>query len=400
MITAKKHIGIIAAGGLLLTGLIFCAWIFVKDYRNIRNEIEIIKASQAAFEQNFSEELFKDQLKSDSSFALSQELSSVETKLEEMIKDTDKYKEVPTIYKNYKIYLSKLEQNKKVKLDTSEVEKMSDPWSELLLNEKFEELNSSILEQTKKLNDQYAIYLTTIQINTVSSGEGYSYQKITTDKGTYGVYLIKVPLSSVKVVTASATLENCKDNCPTKTLAQHVEDNNGYAGMNGTYFCPPDYVDCSNKKNSFDYAFYKSSSGKWLNSNALTWNKTGLITFNGKSVKFYRDSSDYDGDSVTAGISNYPTLLNDNDVVVDNDDLTTFQTSVKGTRGVIGVGETNLYLALIASATVEEAAYVARSIGMKNALNLDGGGSSAMYINGGYVIGPGRGLPNAVVLVK
>jgi len=400
MLTAQKRIGIISAVCVFIAGLTFCAWLFFKDYNKIKNDIEVIKTSQEAFEQNFSEELFKDQLKSSGSFALSQELSSVETRLEEMIENTNTYKEVPTIYKNYKIYLSKLEQNKKVKLDTSETEKSSALWSELLLNEKFDELSSDILEQTKKLSEQYAGYLASIQVNTVSSGDGYSYQKVATDKGTYGVYLIKVSLSSVKVITASASSENCKDNCPTKTLAQHIEDNDGYAGMNGTYFCPPDYADCSNKKNSFDYALYKSSSGKWLNSNALTWNKTGLITFNGKSVKFYSDSSDYDGDSVTSGISNYPTLLKDNDIVVDNDDLTTFQTSVKGTRGIVGVGETNLYLALVSSATVEEAAYVARSLGMKNALNLDGGGSSAMYINGGYVIGPGRSLPNAIVLVK
>jgi len=33
-------------------------------------------------------------------------------------------------------------------------------------------------------------------------------------------------------------------------------------------------------------------------------------------------------------------------------------------------------------------------------LNLDGGGTAAMYINGGYVVGPGRPLANAVVLVR
>ena len=34
------------------------------------------------------------------------------------------------------------------------------------------------------------------------------------------------------------------------------------------------------------------------------------------------------------------------------------------------------------------------------ALNLDGGGTSAMYIGGAYRVGPGRLLPNAIVLTK
>ena len=39
-------------------------------------------------------------------------------------------------------------------------------------------------------------------------------------------------------------------------------------------------------------------------------------------------------------------------------------------------------------------------LGADNALNLDGGGSTAMYFGGGYISGPGRLLPNAVVLTK
>jgi len=39
-------------------------------------------------------------------------------------------------------------------------------------------------------------------------------------------------------------------------------------------------------------------------------------------------------------------------------------------------------------------------LGVKYALNLDGGGSSALYLNGSYIVGPGRSLPNAVILVK
>jgi len=37
---------------------------------------------------------------------------------------------------------------------------------------------------------------------------------------------------------------------------------------------------------------------------------------------------------------------------------------------------------------------------VRDALNLDGGGTSAMYAGGAYKVGPGRLLPNAVLLIK
>lgn len=391
-------IGVIVAG-VLATGIFF-----VKDYQSTKSQLQSLKNTQEEFQtnfqSNFSEELFKDQLKSDERFVLSQELQSVQKQLEDLTAQKTTFALVPTIYANYQKYLKNLEQNTKAKLNVDDATKASGGWAQLLLDQKFDEVNTNITDQNQKLTADYQKYLASIAPPVSTGGEGYFTQRVSTEKGTFTAYVIKASLSSVKVVTASANGDNCKNDCPTKSLEQHIKDNGGYAGMNGTYFCPPDYADCKSKVNSYDYAFYKSSSKKWLNSNALGWEDTGLITFNGSSAKFYKESTSYDGDSVTAGISNYPSLVADNDIVVDNDELTSFQKAVKGTRGVIGVGDSNVYLALIAGATVEDAAYVARALGMKNALNLDGGGSSAMYINNGYVIGPGRSLPNAVVLVK
>jgi exopolysaccharide biosynthesis protein len=47
-------------------------------------------------------------------------------------------------------------------------------------------------------------------------------------------------------------------------------------------------------------------------------------------------------------------------------------------------------------ATVPDTGYVFKALGADYALNLDGGGSSALYF-GGYKVGPGRNLPNAIV---
>ena len=188
----------------------------------------------------------------------------------------------------------------------------------------------------------------------------------------------------------AANDDTCTSNCKTKTLAEFVSENGGYAGMNGSYFCPPDYSSCSDRINSFDFAFYNSKSGEWMNKDALSWFETGMVAFNNKSPKFYKKTSEYGGGSVTAAISNYPSLVKDGNIVVDSGDLTSYQKDVKGTRGAIGLGGENLYLALIYNATVVDAAHVMQALGAKHALNLDGGGSSAMYVNGSYVVGPGR----------
>jgi len=45
-------------------------------------------------------------------------------------------------------------------------------------------------------------------------------------------------------------------------------------------------------------------------------------------------------------------------------------------------------------------AAIMEALGARHALNLDGGGSAAMHIGGAYKVGPGRQLPNAVVLVR
>jgi exopolysaccharide biosynthesis protein len=254
-------------------------------------------------------------------------------------------------------------------------------------------------EANTAMDKSYQTYLATLPPPQTTSAEGYSYQTVKTDKGTFGVYLIKVPLSSVRVKTVAAISSDCKNNCDTKSLAQYVQENNGFAGMNGSYICPPDYSSCAGKTNSFDYAFFASNHDKWLNKKALTWFKTGMFTFSGNSYSFYKKTSEYGGGGVDAAISNYPSLLKNGEIVVNDSELTAYQ-RLKGMKGAIGVGGENLYLALMSNVTMEEAAYVMKALGVKHALNLDGGGTSAMYINGKYVVGPGRSLPNAIVLVK
>ncbi len=362
-------------------------------------KLEETQAKLTNFSQNFDKELYRDQLQYQEKLMLEAKTAQ----LEEIIKtqptqQSSEAKAIATILNLVESYKSKVARNQSAKLKVDNQEKNLEEWSKQLFSKNFDQLQTQIAQENSKLDEDHKKYLATLP-PPAPSGQGYSYTTVQSEKGRYSVNLIKVPLSSVKVKTVSAASSDCKNNCPTKSLAEYVRENGGYAGMNGTYFCPPDYKECGGKVNSFDYALYDSQDKKWLNKGALTWFKTGLMTFNGNSARFYKKSSDYGGDGVTAGISNYPSLLKGGEIVVKDSDLTAYQ-KIKGSRGVIATDGKNLYLALIYNATMEEAAYAIRALGAKDALNIDAGGSSAMYINGGYVVGPGRSLPNAIVLVK
>jgi len=58
---------------------------------------------------------------------------------------------------------------------------------------------------------------------------------------------------------------------------------------------------------------------------------------------------------------------------------------------------TVVYAVIARGATVPDLASVMEALGVTTALNLDGGGSSALFWNGAYKVGPGRLLPTAII---
>ncbi|HEV8230415.1 MAG TPA: phosphodiester glycosidase family protein [Candidatus Limnocylindria bacterium] len=238
----------------------------------------------------------------------------------------------------------------------------------------------------------------------VYSPTGYSNLSVPTTRGTFNVHLIKERLADVSLKTVTANTVDCTSDCPAKPLAQYVSDTGAYAAMNGTYFCPPDYAACAGKVNSYDYAFYSSTLRKWLNRPALI-GQNSLAVFNGSAATWYRRSYVYGQSAtavaapLTAAVTSYPMLLTNGAVVDFTAELSDAQLT-KGFRGSFGVDGTYLYLAIVTGASVTDSAYVLQALGVRDALNVDGGGSSAMWIGGSYKVGPGRQLPNALVLTK
>ena len=75
-----------------------------------------------------------------------------------------------------------------------------------------------------------------------AAGTGYTFSNVVTSRGIFGTHLIKEQLSQVTVKTLTANTTDCTSDCPVKPLAQYVAENGAYAGINGTYLCPPDYA--------------------------------------------------------------------------------------------------------------------------------------------------------------
>ncbi|KKS01748.1 hypothetical protein A3B52_01700 [Candidatus Curtissbacteria bacterium RIFCSPLOWO2_01_FULL_41_28] len=209
-----------------------------------------------------------------------------------------------------------------------------------------------------------------------------------TSGGNYTV--LTFDLASTTIVTDSANDNDCGNDCPVKPLAQYIAENGGRAGMNGTYFCPPDYASCGGKVNSFDFAVWNNRNKKWINATTLFWGGRGMMVFRPGSAQFFPCAGCVGAPAdITGGIVNYPSLVSGGQVLVSD--------GAKGTRSGIGFGGGKLFLVVARSSSYFDLANIFKSLGAQEALNLDGGGSVALY-DGGYKVGPGRNLPNAVII--
>lgn len=226
---------------------------------------------------------------------------------------------------------------------------------------------------------------------------GYSRQVVTTDIGNFTVSIVAADLNSTRVIVDTAAGSNCANDCPVMSLGDYVARNGAYAGINGPYFCPATYESCSGKKNSFD-TLLMNKNKVYFNSDNNVYSTIPAAIFYGSSSRFVGQSLEWGRDTgVDSVIANYPLLLRDGNINFTNSGdgkLTGI-----GSRSFIGTKDNYAYIGVVSSATVAEVAVVLKAMGMKNALNLDSGGSTAFWF-GGYKFGPGRGLPFGILLVR
>jgi len=231
-------------------------------------------------------------------------------------------------------------------------------------------------------------------------GSGLSTINVATEKGNFTATVLSLDTNSTKIITDTANDNDCGNGCPVANLQSYVTKNSGFAGVNGTYFCPITYPDCASKTNSFDFPVYNTRLGHWINGGNLFWNNRAMIYFDGGGAHYVQDAKSFSG-SPTAGIVNYPGLINGGQVQIDDaqSGLDPKQTA-KGTKVGLGVSGTRIMVVIARNVNMQEFAYVFKSLGASGALNLDTGGSTALYYSGRYIMGPGRDIPNAVIFAS
>ena len=232
-----------------------------------------------------------------------------------------------------------------------------------------------------------------VQSNT-PPGSGFSVQSVTTDNGSFTVYLVAADLNSTKVIVDTASDGDCGNNCPVMPLSDYVSRSGAFAGINGSYFCPAEYPSCAGKTGSFDLLLMNKNK-KYFNSDNNVYSTNPAVIFYGNTSRFVGQALEWGRDtSVDAVLSNYPLLISGGNIVYGGGGDAKFAES--GPRGFIAVKGSTVYIGDVLNATMTDSAKVLKALSMDNAMNLDEGGSTALW-DGGYKLGPGRNIPNAIL---
>lgn len=257
-------------------------------------------------------------------------------------------------------------------------------------------LETGIKEEEGKITASVTIPQNVPESSTPPSA-GYSRQSVNSDAGSFMVSLVAADLGSTQVIVDTASSADCFNDCPVLALADYVSKNGAFAGINGTYFCPSTYPSCAGKTNTFDLLvmnknkyYFNSSNNVYSNNPAVIFG-SGYIRFVGAASQWGRDTG------IDSMLSNYPLLVSGGNVAFGGDDDP--KKGSKGGRSFVANKGNTVYIGVVHSATVAEAARVLKAMGMENALNLDNGGSTALW-SGGYKVGPGRNLPNTILFVR
>jgi hypothetical protein len=232
-------------------------------------------------------------------------------------------------------------------------------------------------------------------------GSGLSTINVATEKGNFTATVLSLDLGSTRVITDTGNDSDCQTSCNVFNLQTYVSRNGGFAGVNGTYFCPITYPDCSAKTNSYDFSVYNTRLNHWINHGMLSWNSRAMVYFDGGGAHYLQNANSFSG-GLNAGLTNFPGLIDNGNVQIDDNQsgLDPKQVAV-GTKVGIGVRGTNNIMVVVAlNVNMQQFAYVFKSLGASGALNLDTGGSTALYYGGHYVYGPGRDIPNAIIFAS
>jgi len=242
-----------------------------------------------------------------------------------------------------------------------------------------------------------AINVESLPASNTPPGAGYSRQAVSALGSTYIVDIVAADMASTRIIVDTATDGDCRDSCPVLSLGDYVARNGAFAGVNGSYFCPADYPSCAGKSNSFD-TLAMNRNKKYINSDNNVYSTVPAVIFQSGSMRFVGASQEWGRDTGVDGVlANQPLLLSGNNVVFGGSGDP--KQGSKGSRSFVGNRGSTAYIGVVRNVTVAEMAHVLKALGLDGALNLDSGGSTALW-SGGYKAGPGRNIPNAILFIR
>lgn len=287
---------------------------------------------------------------------------------------------------------------------TNDLDKLFTETLVLLSKTNYSEASSKLADLTNKIKEEQGKIAATFTIpqnvpqNNAPPGSGYSRQSVSVEGlGSYLVSIVAADLGSTKVIVDTASDSDCGNNCPVLPLATYVSRNGAFAGINGTYFCPATYPSCAGKTNSFDLLVMNHKK-TYFNSGNNVYSNNPAVIFGGSYIRFVGQTSQWGRDTgIDSMLSNFPMLVQGGNIAFGGDDDP--KKGSKGGRSFVANKGNTVYIGVVHSATVAEAARVLKTMAMENALNLDDGGSTALW-SGSYKLGPGRDLPNVILFVR
>lgn len=252
-------------------------------------------------------------------------------------------------------------------------------------------------EQDKLAPPTAGSALANAPVNNAPPSSGYSGQRVKTELGEFGVSIVSADLGSTRVIVDTASDGDCRDNCPVLSLGDYVSRNGAFAGINGSYFCPASYPSCAGKANSYD-TLAMNKNKTYFNSDNNVYSTVPAVIFGSGFIRFVGRSSDWGRDTSVDGVlANQPLVLSGGNIAFGGDGDP--KKGSRGSRSFVGNKGNIVYIGVVHNATVAEVGYVLKAMGLENGLNLDSGGSTALW-SGGYKAGPGRAIPNAILFVR
>lgn len=365
--------------------------------------------------QKLSESQNKVFILTDSEKKLQQQMASLSAQLktvlseDQYVKNKKQEEEIKHIHDTYKKTVSVYENLLKLKDAGGKTDKIDDLLAksfDYLADQNYasaEAVLTNVTNEIKKEQDALAQRAAefkipqNVAVNNAPPSSGFSRQRVQTELGEFLIDIVSADLNSTRVIIDTASDSTCTNDCPVLSLGDYVSRSGAFAGINGSYFCPASYPSCAGKTNSFD-TLLMNKNKVYFNSENNQYSTVPVAVFGSGWARFMGRSLDWGRDTGVDGvIANQPLLLSGSNIAFGGDGDP--KKGSKGARSFVGNKGSTVYIGVTHNATVAENAYVLKALGLENALNLDSGGSTALW-SGGYKVGPGRNIPNAVLFVR